>query len=65
MERRYTVTITRKSDGSVVRVMKAIQYFVDNCEEIPNITVFYEDRDGNYCSAFYPLLLYDFEILEI
>ena len=62
---RYIITITRKSDGSVVRVVKAVHYFIDYDCEIPNISVLYEDPDGNYRTGFYPLVLFDFEILDI
>ena len=66
---RYMITITAKNDGRVVRVMKAVHYFIDTGEDIPegiaNISVLYEDADGNYRTAFYPLVLFDFEILEI
>lgn len=67
--RKFSITITRKSDGSVVRVLKAVHYFIDTCEDlkdgIPNISVLYEDPDGNYRTGFYPLVLFDFEILDI
>ena len=62
---KYTITITRKSDGSVVRVLKAVHYFIDNDCEIPNISILHEDCDGNYRTAFYPLVLFDFEILDV
>ena len=68
-KRKYMITITAKNDGRVVRVLKAIHYFIDTGEDITegiaNISVFYEDADGNYGTAFYPLVLFDFEILEI
>lgn len=66
---KYVITITRKSDDSVVRVLKAVHYTVDNCDDldngIPNISIIYEDADGKYRTAYYPLLSYNFEILDI